>query len=98
MVLLGLGGLYIQHADEAHSAANSASLLIHATTLILSFAAYVQENYPHPVNDWAIQEAEGSMDKIGALKKKGLPIDKIHHQIKVYVSATYHTICITVVR
>ena len=38
------------------------------------------------------------MDKIGALKKKGLPIDKIHHQIKVYVSATYHTICITVVR
>ena len=54
------------------------------------FAAYVQENYPHPVNDWAIQEAEGSMDKVGALKKKGLPIDKIHHQLKVHLLYSLH--------
>jgi son of sevenless-like protein len=59
---------------------------------------YVQENYPHPVNEWAIQEAEGSMDKISTRRKKGpyaLPLDKIHHQLirevlghKVDVSVT----------
>ena len=53
---------------------------------------YVKKNYPNPVNEWAIQEAEDSMDKIMSHKRKsqhGLPLDKIHNQLVKVCTVLY---------
>ena len=67
--------------------------------IVFANVDYVQENYPNPVNEWAVQEAEGSMDKIATRRKKGpyaLPLDRIHHQlirVSMNVKLISHILC-----
>ncbi|XP_062868530.1 son of sevenless homolog 1 isoform X2 [Trichomycterus rosablanca] len=59
----------------------------------------VQKSFPHPIDKWAISDAQGAIDKRKRRNPLALPVDKIHpllkevlgykidHQVSVYIVA-----------
>lgn len=57
-------------------------------TYVLSYSLWfsqerVQKSFPHPIDKWAIADAQGAIDKRKRRAPLALPVDKIHPLLKV---------------
>lgn len=66
--------------DAAFSHLN-ASKLRH--NIFLSFQERVQKTFPHPIDKWAIADAQSAIEKRKRRNPLLLPVDKIHPLLKV---------------
>lgn len=49
----------------------------------LSFQERVQKTFPHPIDKWAIADAQSAIEKRKRRNPLLLPVDKIHPLLKV---------------